>query len=171
MFKKEKLTRSLSDRFWKYVKINEVSECWEWIGKSKVQGYGVIGVGGRKDGKILAHRLSYIMWKGDIPDSEEYHGMVVMHECDNRLCVNPGHLSLGTQKDNVRDMDKKGRRITKSKQGSEHHATKINSEQAASIYLEEGVYRLIAEKYGCTLATVKNIKRRVTWKHATEHLL
>lgn len=168
MLKQKDIKDSLKQRFWKYV--TKKDSCWEWVAKSKVQGYGVIGIGGRKEGKILSHRLSYVMHKGDIPECDEHHGMVVMHTCDNRLCVNPDHLVLGTQKDNVKDMDEKGRRVTVVKKGEAHHMTTITAGQAKEIYLANGVYRLIAERFGCTVAVVKSIKRRVTWRHATESI-
>lgn len=98
-------------RLWKYIKRRKPNECWPWIGKSKVDGYGTLGRGSRKDGKVLAHRAVWELEKGPIPESDDYHGTVVMHSCDNRACCNPKHLKLGTQADNVADMDAKGRRV------------------------------------------------------------
>lgn len=77
--------------------------CWLWTGqiKSKNAPYGVI----EKNGAFLrAHRVSYELYKGPIP-----HGLVVMHACDNPMCVNPDHLSVGTPADNNLDMRRKGR--------------------------------------------------------------
>lgn len=93
----------LDQRFWELVDILAPNGCMEWRGAVNPDGYGVIRrVPFRGN---LAHRASY----------RDYHstpieGMVVRHKCDNRTCVNPAHLELGTQRDNVRDMDERGRR-------------------------------------------------------------
>lgn len=76
--------------------------CWEWIGTITNEGYGVFGAEG---GFSSAHRFSWKIHYGDIPD-----GLLVLHKCDNRRCVNPEHLFLGTQSDNMRDKIAKGRR-------------------------------------------------------------
>ena len=88
----------LEIRFWE--KIDKNGKCWEWLGW-KVKGYGRIKV---NNIKTLAHRVSWNLHYGDIPK-----GLYVLHKCDNPPCVNPKHLWLGTQLDNMRDRDKKGR--------------------------------------------------------------
>lgn len=91
----------LIERFWAKVEVRE-SGCWEWGGKRHRQGYGEIV--GTNHQACLAHRISWELNVGPIPD-----GMVVCHHCDNPPCVRPEHLFLGTQADNVRDMITKGR--------------------------------------------------------------
>lgn len=81
--------------------------CWEWQKTKDRVGYGRLKVSlGSRDSfrHESAHRYSYLLFVGEIPT-----GMCVLHKCDNRSCVNPGHLFLGTQKDNIRDMHAKGR--------------------------------------------------------------
>lgn len=101
----------LKERLYSRVKVDPVSGCWEWQG-SKRNGYGRITIGSRKDGSrksVCAHRLSYILSKGDIPN-----GMEVCHKCDNPCCINPDHLFAGTRQDNVDDREAKHRNEEKT---------------------------------------------------------
>lgn len=75
--------------------------CWEWTGKVRRDGYGACWSGGRE---MLAHRVSFAREHGEIPA-----GAVVCHKCDNPRCINPQHLFMGTQGDNLRDAFAKGR--------------------------------------------------------------
>jgi hypothetical protein len=77
------------------------TDCWHWCGVRNTFGYGRMTYEGRSQ---VAHRLAWIAWNGPIPD-----GMSVLHKCDNRACVNPDHLWLGTYSDNLRDCWAKGR--------------------------------------------------------------
>jgi hypothetical protein len=96
--------RALTQRFWAKVKIGAADACWEWQGFRLPKGYGTIGVGGRAGGKQLAHRVSYELEYGLIPE-----GLLVCHSCDNPPCVNPKHLYVGSYADNLTDMHRKGR--------------------------------------------------------------
>ena len=82
--------------------------CWEWQGSvTGNNGYGNMRIPNK--GLAYVHRLSYVMHNGIIPN-----GMKVLHKCDNSLCCNPAHLILGTQLDNIKDRDMKGRQRNKS---------------------------------------------------------
>jgi hypothetical protein len=82
------------------------SGCWEWLRAVRTDGYGTVK--DRRDITVGAHRVSWQEHKGEIPE-----GLHVLHKCDNKLCVNPDHLFLGTHKDNMKDMIGKGRSNTK----------------------------------------------------------
>lgn len=96
--------RPLAERFRAKIVVVE-GGCWEWTGSTNPSGYGELGLGGRHEGLVAAHRLSWELHVGPIPD-----GLWVLHRCDNPPCCNPDHLFLGTRTDNVRDMYAKGRR-------------------------------------------------------------
>lgn len=87
-------------RFWDKVRKGHTSECWLWVGGTK-RGYGRFWYNGRAQ---YAHRVAYMLERGTVPDD-----VVVRHTCDNPTCVNPRHLVLGTQTDNVSDMVERGR--------------------------------------------------------------
>lgn len=92
---------SVRERFLRHVAITvDVLDCWWWIGAIRNE-YGVFWFNGRAE---YAHRVSYTLYRGEIP-----HGSVVMHICDNPLCVNHLHLRTGTQSENVSDGVRKDR--------------------------------------------------------------
>lgn len=96
------LTPSVYVRFWS--KVLKTDNCWNWTG-CKTRGYGKLQLWKNKTRQLSsAHRISWIIHFGDIPD-----GLFVLHSCDNASCVNPDHLFLGTALDNARDRSLKGR--------------------------------------------------------------
>lgn len=141
-------------RLMSYVAVTD--SCWNWTGRVANSGYGQMSVGGRANLKMkYAHRLSYEMNVGDIPE-----GMFVCHTCDNKLCVNPSHLFIGTPKENTADGMKKGR-IKRVK------SSKLKEPQVLDIYASQEPHVLIAKKYGVSETIVREIRNGRKWWHLT----
>lgn len=107
-------------RFW--AKVEKSSGCWTWTGGKLSSGYGRIRMNMKR---VRAHRAAWRIAKGEIPT-----GMSVLHKCDNPACVNPDHLFLGTQQDNLKDMCAKGRGRSGSGPGELNGNSKVTWEQA-----------------------------------------
>ena len=131
------------------------SGCWLWAAFIRPDGYGCIKHS-RKT--IMAHRAAWIVYYGEIPN-----GMNVLHKCDVRCCVNPDHLWLGTDRDNVVDMEAKGRGVRIF--GSRHVNSKLTEAQVSAIRDDCRAYTIIAGEYGISPQTVCKIKVRRTWRH------
>jgi len=98
---------SLGERLWRRINKSGPNGCWIWIGGRNARGYGNLGEGPRCGKTLAAHRVSWMLTNGPIPN-----GKSVLHKCDNPPCVNPDRLFLGTQLDNMRDRSAKGRAPT-----------------------------------------------------------
>jgi len=142
-----------------------LGKCWEWIGGTIPNGSGRYGAFESPVG-VLAHRYSWTLHKGQIPD-----GLKVLHHCDNKLCVNPSHLFIGTAKDNARDLISKGLKVTPK--GEDVVGSKLTKEQVLEIYNYPSVYggiNLLSHKHGVSRSTIKNIRSGKAWAHATQTL-
>lgn len=145
-------SRPPEERFWE--RINKTESCWLWTGYTGSR-YGRLFDHGKT---IPAHRLSYEIHKGPIPD-----GMYVCHSCDVTICVNPEHLFLGTQSENMRDMVKKGRHAYQK--GGINNMAKLTPELVAAIRSEEPCpSHKLADKYGVSSSTIRRVKRGDTWR-------
>jgi len=135
--------------------------CWEYQGCFQSKGYGLINtsIGGNKYSYTL-HRLSYYYHKHTDPAS-----LVVRHDCDNRCCINPAHLRLGTYADNNRDCMERGR----TQRGEKHYLSKLTNECVINIKkrLREGneTQTTIAMDFGVSVPVINSIHMGTSWKH------
>lgn len=140
------------ERFLEKIKKDPITGCWEWTA-SKRNGYGRIGV----DGKHLsAHRLSYQLFVGPIKS-----GLVICHKCDNPGCVNPDHIFIGTQSDNMTDMHNKGRSSMTFKKGHTiNHKLSVEIIRQIKAEVIDGILnaKQIGQKLGVKHQTVCDIR-------------
>lgn len=136
------------ERFWS--KVDKTRNCWEWTGPPSKSGYGRFCFDKTK--VMYAHRYSYLITYGDIGTS------YVLHGCDNRRCVRPDHLFLGTCADNAIDAASKGRL---KKKLTEHSIKNIRERHAQN----EASQRDLAREFGVTHRAIGLILKRRTWKH------
>ena len=147
--------------FWKLVEKRSSDECWVWIGCKVKDGYGRW----RCDGKaILAHRYSYILHNGPIPD-----GLLVCHTCDNPSCCNPAHYFLGTKKDNNDDKERKGR--SRHAEGEAHGNATTTEETIICIrqrHANGESLGSLGRYFKMSKSNVSAIVKRTAWKHVAE---
>lgn len=174
----------MENKFFQNVRKSE--GCWLWVGSRFSNGYGRVyrKVGFRNYEQVGAHRVSWEIHYGKIPD-----GLWVLHKCDNHQCVNPAHLFLGTQTDNMRDMVNKGRHYSRVRPQAmargERHGSRTKpwrverGEQHYNAVLSEALVleiRRLAETglsgaeiarrlNQCSTVNVNRVIRRDAWKH------
>jgi len=144
--------RSLSERLLSKVKIDNETDCWNWTG-SKRGGYGQIMIDKTPRG---AHCVSYEIHRGTIPA-----GIFVCHQCDNRACVNPAHLFLGSAADNAADRDAKGRQIIFN--GADHGSAKLSEADVIAIRSSSESQRKLGQRYGISGSQVCRIRTGKQW--------
>ncbi len=167
------LSPTFPERFWKKVNQNgavpahcpELGPCWVWTAAKYDNGYGEIGKWKEKDSPLGAHIASWLLHCGPIPS-----GMCVCHKCDNRLCVRPSHLRLGTDKDNSDDKMRKGRFVLgKRHHGEDHCRAKLKDDQVREIReLYSGgaiTQKTLALKFGVSQSAIAWIVHGQHWKH------
>lgn len=187
------------DRFWSYLTkegplpdqtnpfYKGLGPCWAWIGPKSTHGYGSIAINRRPK---LAHRMSYAVAHGRTPA-----GVMILHKCDNKLCVNPEHLAVGDAWDNMADRDRKGRQASGDRNGSrtkpenlrrgenhpkrlrpeetprgeEHGRARVTEAQVIEMRrrFDAGEVRIfeLVRETQLEKSTVRSIVRRKNWKH------
>ncbi len=157
------ISRPVVERFWRQV--NKAGECWEWTSGLN-RGYGLITIQGpAKTGKSIrqtAHRYSWELHFGPIPE-----GMLVCHKCDNRKCVRPDHLFIGTYADNGADMVAKGR--SDKRKGEKNPMAKLTPElvkEIRSAFTDEtGQAGRLAKRFGISRTAILDVVNRKRWAH------
>lgn len=152
---------SVAPRFWAKVDNSAgPNACWTWTGCSQGKGYGQPYMDGRMQ---QAHRISLMLSGVDVPDDR-----FVLHKCDNRICVNPSHLRVGTQADNMEDMRIKGRAARGSvtaRLGEHHGMSKLAEPDIIAIRASTERSDVLADKYGVSYFHIRKIKRGRHWTH------
>lgn len=170
LFKNEKVIKFFMER------VNETESCWLWTRKPNPEGYGEIqsnpfGI------KTRAHRLSYELFKGPIPN-----GKWVLHHCDVRHCVNPDHLYSGTAADNNRDTKLRGRTCRGLrhaahlypdfiKKGEDSPSAKLTEKTIIEIFnriIAGEKQKNLAKEYGINRSLISGIMARTHWRHSTK---
>lgn len=157
------LTERLIERFWIKVDTSGGPDaCWLWTAAKHEHGYGLMRPDGQRNGSCArAHRVSAAIAGMDIA------GKKVRHTCDTPACVNPAHLLVGTQAENLQDMRDRNRAVLV---GSTHPNSKLTETDVGQIlwFLEKDIkHKLIAEAFGVSRPTITLIANRQTWKHVT----
>jgi hypothetical protein len=154
---------SFLNRFWTKVdQSGGIDACWNWTA-SGAAGYGRLK---DRDGKglVLAHRVAYEETYGPVPE-----GLVIMHSCDNPLCVNPNHLYAGTQSENMQDCASKGRIFIKDQLGEKNSLARLTADKAREIRArweqEDITMQDLADSYQVSRGAINNVVHNHTWKH------
>lgn len=137
-------------------KVEKTSDCWIWTASRNTSGYGQFSIGGGGYTE-LAHRVAYKLFVGPIPS-----GLCVCHSCDNRACVNPDHLWLGTVAQNNLDKLRKGR--ARSGAGQRNRHARITPDDVMKIRTDNRAQKEIAASFGISQAQVSKIRRRAVWR-------
>lgn len=134
------------------------SGCWLWTANVNRGGYGQIGLGAPTRKLIKAHRASWLLAHGHLPPDK-----YVCHKCDNRACVNPDHLYLGTHGDNMADMARKGRSPMLG--GRMTPNAKLTADDVRAIRLSPLTGRELAPQYGVSESSIRYARNGKGWQH------
>ena len=136
------------------IDIDKSGCCWEWIGRKNKSGYGLTGI---RSGSELAHRAYWQLVIGEIPS-----GMCLLHSCDNKKCVNPAHLRIGTHAENMAEASERNR--MRPSKGEKNGRSKISYEIADEIRKDSTSSNvLLAHKYGVSDVSISNVRLGKSW--------
>ena len=152
----KKISEKDAIRFWQKVE-HSSSGCWLWLASRNWNGYGTFSLGGRAGKPELAHRVSFAITN----DVRALNLLHVCHRCDTPACVNPAHLFLGTQSDNISDAMRKGRLASGERAGN----AKITEQIVREIRASSASQRELAARYGLDQSNVSYVRARKTWRH------
>lgn len=148
---------SAEELFWRNVSFWSIKNpgCFEWKARRNSDGYGKITLGRY----FLAHRAAWWIHYGAVPE-----GLNVLHKCDNPACVNPDHLFLGTQNDNIQDMIRKGRKVYGvCPRGEAHGRAKLTAAQVAEIRKDPRLSSVVSEEYGVSPSQIYRVRSGANW--------
>lgn len=148
-------SNSLIIRLSKWYKIDSETGCWNSVKGINSSGYSLINILGKK---YLAHRVFYSFYNENFDDTK-----LVCHKCDNRKCVNPDHLFLGTYSDNSQDRENKNR--GRDSRGSKNGNNKLLESSVLEILNSSLSSRKLGILYGVSHRTILNIKKKYSWRH------
>ncbi len=134
--------------------------CWEWTAGAIRNGYGRFKLHGKD---VLAHRVAYKIYVGDIPD-----GLFVCHSCDNPRCCNPAHLWLGTNADNTKDMVEKGRCRSAGPRGEQNGMSRLTKADVLEIKSKRAYgtnQYVLAKEYGVSQSLISLVCSGKVWSH------
>jgi len=146
---------TLRARFESKIERIPIAGCWIWMAASGHHGYGraYAVLDGKQMNGLLAHRLAWMLYRGQIPK-----GLNVLHNCDVTSCVNPHHLFVGTQLENIRDMDAKNRCLRKDLTAYNEPRRKLSDADVIEIRESRATQRWLAGRYGVSQPTICKIR-------------
>ncbi len=154
-------TKTLAERIHEKAIPEPNTGCWLWTGQVDQFGYGTIAVRGRTK---KAHRLAWEVAFGPLPKIGGHHGAVIRHRCNQPCCVNPHHLMVGSQRDNLRDMSEAGR----STRGEKSHLavlTEADVREILRMVASGEKQRVVGARFGVTQTNISAIVCGISWRH------
>lgn len=151
-----------TERFLAKISKASIGDCWEFTGGISKSGYGAFWLNGKT---VSAHKVSYLMFNGRIPNDQ-----LIRHICDNKKCVNPEHLILGTVSDNAKDAVERGRWARQH--GQYNGIAKFTYEQVEAIREEYNkgawTYQALADKYEVALSVMWELINHKSYKKGVD---
>lgn len=153
------MNNTIEERFWIRVRKGGPDDCWTWTGSTSKKGYGRFS--NTKWGTNLAHRIAFMVSNGyQIPD-----GLLACHSCDNPRCVNPNHIFIGTNRENILDSSRKGR-LAKGERAYHSKLTEQDVRNIHTLYsVDKKSSKQISKIYNVSMQSIMDILKGKSWKH------